>query len=287
MSKTPGLGLPFGIQTVNPVLVDSWAGPYDSVAEANLAIPLAVRKQTRFVNIIDVTDSNKGKLYWYKDGITDSDLVVFTAPSESEAATTVIRVVSKFVVTEEFTPILFTVNGIPTPYLSDEWTMSKSCVDPDGNDTWSNILNPTKDGFTLHAEVGSVFGCIVASEGTLGVTSGLVVANADYMAIDMVFTVNNTIDMSYSILKSGLPYDMTGMHLIMNISLVSDDSFFRALSTDTDPPEILIGTNILTLFSRTPFSVVERYKYNIQVTDLNSEVFTIMKGYLTVTAQNN
>lgn len=78
MSLTPGLGLPFGIQPVNPVLVDSWAGPYSSVTEANASIPIAVRAQTRFVNIIDSSDSNKGKLYWYKNGITDGDLVEFT-----------------------------------------------------------------------------------------------------------------------------------------------------------------------------------------------------------------
>lgn len=79
MSLTPGLGLPFGIQPVNPVLVDSWAGPYSSVTEANASIPIAVRAQTRFVNIIDSSDSNKGKLYWYKNGITDGDLVEFVA----------------------------------------------------------------------------------------------------------------------------------------------------------------------------------------------------------------
>lgn len=74
---TQGLSLPFGIQPTVPVLVDSWSGPYSSVGNANLNIPQSVRKQTRFVHIIDSADNNKGKLYWYKDGVTDSDLVPF------------------------------------------------------------------------------------------------------------------------------------------------------------------------------------------------------------------
>jgi len=74
-----GLSLPYGIQPTVPVLIDSWAGPYTSVAIANLEIPASVRKQTRFVHIIDTNDLNKGKLYWYKDGIADNDLVLFTA----------------------------------------------------------------------------------------------------------------------------------------------------------------------------------------------------------------
>lgn len=78
MALTQGLQLPFGIQPVNALLVDSYAGPYNSVAEALSSIPSALRVQTRFVNIID---SGVGKLYWFKDGIADGDLVEFSSAS--------------------------------------------------------------------------------------------------------------------------------------------------------------------------------------------------------------
>ena len=43
MPITPGLNLPFGIQPVNPVPVDSNYGPYASVAQANASVVLPVR----------------------------------------------------------------------------------------------------------------------------------------------------------------------------------------------------------------------------------------------------
>ena len=75
MPLVPGLQLPFGIQPVNPVLVDSYAGPYSSIVEALSSIPSALRVQTRFVHIID---GGVGKLYWFRDGIADGNLVEFS-----------------------------------------------------------------------------------------------------------------------------------------------------------------------------------------------------------------
>lgn len=81
MAVTTGLQLPFGIQPVNPVPVDSWSGPFTSatlagaVADANAAIPGAIRYQSMEVRIIVGGTSYK---YWYRDGITDSDLVPFS-----------------------------------------------------------------------------------------------------------------------------------------------------------------------------------------------------------------
>jgi hypothetical protein len=86
MALTTGFQLPFGIQPLNPVPTDSWSGPYDginaaaAVAAANAAIPSGVRFKSLEVRLIINGTAVK---YWYKDGITDSDLV----PFQSLAAT--------------------------------------------------------------------------------------------------------------------------------------------------------------------------------------------------------
>ena len=81
MGLTDGLQLPFGIQPVNPVPVDSWSGPYYAPTEvsgltaANTAIPSAARFPSMEVRLI--IDGISAK-YWYYSGITDSDLVLFS-----------------------------------------------------------------------------------------------------------------------------------------------------------------------------------------------------------------
>jgi hypothetical protein len=78
MSLTQGLQLPFGIQPVNPVPVDSWSGPYegtslqDVINLANSNIPIGIRFQSMEVRLIVGGVSKK---YWYRDGINDTDLV--------------------------------------------------------------------------------------------------------------------------------------------------------------------------------------------------------------------
>lgn len=80
MSLTQGLQLPFGIQPVNSVPVDSWSGPYEAVSLqdaidlANLAIPIEIRFQSMEVRLIVGGVSKK---FWYRDGITDTDLIEF------------------------------------------------------------------------------------------------------------------------------------------------------------------------------------------------------------------
>ena len=82
MSLTTGLQLPFGIQPVNPVPVDSWSGPYsasteaDALTLANTSIPSAIRFTSMEVRIIVGTTARK---YWYRDGIADGNLVEFTS----------------------------------------------------------------------------------------------------------------------------------------------------------------------------------------------------------------
>jgi len=80
MSITQGLQLPFGIQPVNPVPVDSWSGPYDGVSLqdaidlANLTIPVETRFQSMEVRLIVGGESKK---FWYRDGVGPTDLIEF------------------------------------------------------------------------------------------------------------------------------------------------------------------------------------------------------------------
>jgi hypothetical protein len=81
MALTTGLQLPYGIQPLNPIPVDSWSGPYEGSDEAtaraaaNLAIPSSIRFKSMEVRLIINGTSKK---YWYRDGITDNNLVEFT-----------------------------------------------------------------------------------------------------------------------------------------------------------------------------------------------------------------
>jgi hypothetical protein len=88
MAVTIGLQLPFGIQPVNPVPVDSWSGPFtgsiDTVESAkisaNASIPAAIRFQSMEVRLIVSGTSRK---FWYRDGIADADLVEFASGGSS------------------------------------------------------------------------------------------------------------------------------------------------------------------------------------------------------------
>jgi hypothetical protein len=75
---TEGLQIPYGIQPVNPVPVDSWSGPYSGLTEALDSIPMNVRYPTMEVRILSQS-GNGNNIYWFKNGITDSDLIPFTS----------------------------------------------------------------------------------------------------------------------------------------------------------------------------------------------------------------
>ncbi|NCW26811.1 MAG: hypothetical protein EBV83_00680 [Verrucomicrobia bacterium] len=91
MPLVPGLQLPFGVQPVNPVAVDSWSGPYTgspdtlqaAIDAANAAIPSAVRFKSMEVRLVVEGVSRK---FWYRDGILDTDLVEFVGGTGSGLA---------------------------------------------------------------------------------------------------------------------------------------------------------------------------------------------------------
>ena len=79
MSKTPGLNLPYGIDPVNPVPVDSKYGPYASTAEAITAVPLASRYDGLTVQI-----TGTGEYHWLQADLSDTGLVLKTSASTAQ-----------------------------------------------------------------------------------------------------------------------------------------------------------------------------------------------------------
>lgn len=92
MPVTPGLQLPYGIQPVNAVPVDSYSGPFTGSADtvtsaltaANSGIPSALRFKSMEVRLLV---GGKSRKYWYKDGINDADLVEFIGGTSGYAGT--------------------------------------------------------------------------------------------------------------------------------------------------------------------------------------------------------
>ena len=80
MALTPGLKLPYGIEPVNPLPVDTYSGPYEGSTEvaaltaANTSINSLIRFKSMEVRLII---NGTAKKYWYKNGITDNDLIEF------------------------------------------------------------------------------------------------------------------------------------------------------------------------------------------------------------------
>ena len=72
------LELPYGVKLTNPKPVDFYYSndgtPYTSESEANSAVPSGVRYLGLTVNI-------NNQEWWYKDGLTDVDLVVKASSS--------------------------------------------------------------------------------------------------------------------------------------------------------------------------------------------------------------
>lgn len=72
----PNFEYPDSYRNLNSIKANYWEGPYTSVANANASIPLDVREKGVLITIIDAGISKK---YWYRDGLSDIDLVEFTS----------------------------------------------------------------------------------------------------------------------------------------------------------------------------------------------------------------
>jgi len=68
--------LPFSVKVNVAQPNDYWQGPWTSVSDANANVPAGIRYQGRPVTIIEGGES---KIFWYKNGIADSDLEEFSS----------------------------------------------------------------------------------------------------------------------------------------------------------------------------------------------------------------
>jgi len=69
------LEIPFGITPTNPVYVEAYRGPYDTVLEALSTVPQAVRVLGQVVFVEGVGE------YWWKDSVADAGLIEKTSGS--------------------------------------------------------------------------------------------------------------------------------------------------------------------------------------------------------------
>jgi hypothetical protein len=88
-----GLELPFGIKKTNGVPIDAWAGPYISMTEAVLSVPLGVRYPTMRVSIVPINGDPAFEAQWMND-LSDSGLLtegdILTERNERIAADNVL-----------------------------------------------------------------------------------------------------------------------------------------------------------------------------------------------------
>ena len=71
------LEIPFGITPTNPVYVEAYRGPYDTVAEALSTVPQAVRVLGQVVFVEGIGE------YWWKDSVADAGLIEKTSSDGS------------------------------------------------------------------------------------------------------------------------------------------------------------------------------------------------------------
>jgi hypothetical protein len=134
MSITNGLQLPFGVQPVNPVPVDSWSGPFSGADEAaaksaaNSAIPSAIRFRTMEVRLlIGPSGSEIAYKYWYWGGTADTDLVLFesgTGVTGATGAQVAVYNSSDSLLTSGATGLKFTGSGVQLTNQGDYVTVN-------------------------------------------------------------------------------------------------------------------------------------------------------------------
>jgi uncharacterized membrane protein YkgB len=105
--------------------------------------------------------------------------------------------------------------------------------------------------------------------------------NVDYDRINLEIVQNDTWKQTYSVKKNSTLLDMTGMTLEITV-VDEDDVEVLAISTAGMAPAISIVTTSFTINKADAISVVGKYYYDIQLTDLTGVVSTICRGYVKV-----
>jgi hypothetical protein len=142
-----GLQIPFGIQPVNAVPVDTWSGPYSGVDEtaalalANSSIDSAIRFRTMEVRIlIGPTGSQQAYKYWYRDGTLDVNLVRFElGATGATGAQVAIFDSSDALVTSGATGLKFTGTGVSLTNSGDYVTVDIQGATGSKGETGPNV----------------------------------------------------------------------------------------------------------------------------------------------------
>jgi len=105
--------------------------------------------------------------------------------------------------------------------------------------------------------------------------------NVDYDTINISIVAGDTWKQTYSVKKNNVLLDMTGMILAID---VEDEDGVEVLNITTAGllPAITISTTTFTINKAAAFSVVGKYYYDIQLTDLTAVVSTICRGKIKV-----
>jgi len=109
--------------------------------------------------------------------------------------------------------------------------------------------------------------------------------NVEAAIENLIFTKEDTIDLSFSVSVNGESCDMSEgqLDLLVYTDVVGDNGeVYRSFSSGGDSPDITILTNIVTIYSLTGFPTVKRYQYGLKFTNGSGETFTIMKGSVIV-----
>ena len=130
------LQIPFGIQPMNPVPVDTWSGPYigtdiqTTIDLANSQVPAEIRFQSMEIRLVINNISFK---YWYRDGINDNDLVLFntSTPSLQE---TIDVLVAKQISQHQKPLVIINTNNFYGPTIEQMNKMIEQNFAPKDND---------------------------------------------------------------------------------------------------------------------------------------------------------
>lgn len=211
------LELPFGIQPVNPVAVDYWSGPYSGILqqEAVNAANSGIQPGVRYVGQeATLVVSGVTEKYWYHSGVSDSDLVPFTAASASGSFFTDFVADDGTVSATQSNDSIRIVNSSKTG--AKELTISAG---GGGNRTYANV----SADYSMDVSADVVFADSTSNPINVYIPTAVGVGGKEIMV--KMSAGNNTVSINASGAET---IDGVGLHVLSNrfqsLSLISDNS---------------------------------------------------------------
>lgn len=247
MALTQGLQLPFGIQPVNAVPVDAWSGPYvaatsqAAIDAANAAIASAIRFQSLEVRLIIAGVSHK---YWYRDGITDADLVEFQSGSSGGDAG------SGGLITEL---VLNEAPAGPINGSNSAFTIANTPADPAAVMLWLNgqLLTPGTDFAVTGKNIAFLCAAPRTDDILLSMYTKVVAVKQFAMNEPVTFPIVSGIT---KIRVANVPYPVTSLMIFRNGQLLTQDFDYTlagrdvaALGWEIDDTETYMATYSYTI----------------------------------------